>query len=48
MADTARNMTLYRRRSRRNSIYMSLSLVSSVIGMGWLAIILGTLVVGCE
>ena len=45
MADTARNMTLYRRRSRRNSIYMSLSLVSSVIGMGWLAIILGTLIV---
>jgi phosphate transport system permease protein len=45
MADIARNMTLYRRRSRRNSIYMSLSLVSSVIGMGWLAIILGTLVV---
>jgi phosphate transport system permease protein len=45
MADIARNMTLYRRRSRRNSIYMSLSLVSSVIGMGWLAIILGTLIV---
>lgn len=45
MADIARNMTLYRRRSRRNSIYMSLSLVSSVIGIGWLAIILGTLVV---
>ncbi len=45
MADIARNMTLYRRRSRRNSIYMSLSLVSSVIGIGWHAIILGTLVV---
>jgi phosphate transport system permease protein len=45
MADIARNMTLYRRRSRRNSVYMGLSLVSSVIGIGWLAIILGTLVV---
>ncbi len=45
MADTSRNMTLYRRRSRRNGIYMSLSLASAAIGLGWLAIILGTLVV---
>jgi len=45
MADIARNMTLYRRRSRRNRIYMGLSLGSAVIGLGWLSIILGTLLV---
>ena len=45
MADLTRNMTLYRRRSRRNRIYMGLSLGSAVIGLGWLSIILGTLLV---
>jgi phosphate transport system permease protein len=45
MADLTRNMTLYRRRSRRNRMYMGLSLASAVIGLGWLSIILGTLLV---
>ena len=40
-----RNMRLYNRRSRRNRIYMGLSLASAAIGLGWLAVILGTLVV---
>lgn len=45
MADIERNMTLYRRRSRRNRMYMGLSLASATIGLGWLSIILGTLLV---
>ncbi len=45
MATELRNMRLYRRRSRRNAIYMGLSLASAAIGLSWLALILGTLVI---
>ena len=39
-----RNMSRYRRRVRRNGIYMVLSIAAAVFGLGWLALILGTLV----
>jgi len=45
MATDVRNMRLYRRRSVRNRVYMGLSIAAAGIGLGWLAIILGTLVV---
>jgi phosphate transport system permease protein len=37
-------MTLYRRRRVRNFVVMGLSLAATVIGLGWLALILGALV----
>lgn len=45
MATAFRNMSRYRNRARRNKIYMSLSVAAAAIGLGWLAIILGTLIV---
>lgn len=44
MATDIRDMGRYRRRARRNRMYMGLSVGSAVIGLSWLAIILGTLV----
>ena len=43
MANDTRDMTRYRRRTRRNATYMVLSVVSAAIGLGWLGLILGTL-----
>jgi phosphate transport system permease protein len=37
-------MTLYRRRRVRNFVVMGLSIAATVIGLGWLALILGALV----
>ena len=45
MATDVRNMTLYRRRAVRNRVYMGLSVAAAAIGLGWLAIILGTLLI---
>jgi phosphate transport system permease protein len=36
-------MTLYRRRRAKNFIVMGLSLVATMVGLGWLALILGSL-----
>ena len=43
MANDTRDMARYRRRTRRNATYMVLSVVSAAIGLGWLGLILGTL-----
>ena len=45
MATDVRNMTLYRRRAVRYRVYMGLSVAAAAIGLGWLAIILGTLLI---
>ena len=45
MATAIRNMSRYRGRARRSRIYMGLSVTAAAIGLGWLAVILGTLVV---
>ena len=45
MANDTRDMARYRRRTRRNGTYMVLSVVSAVIGLGWLGLILGTLLI---
>ena len=45
MANDTRDMSRYRRRTRRNGIYMVLSVVSAAVGLSWLALILGTLVI---
>jgi len=37
-------MSLYNRRRRRNAIVLGLSLGSTVVGLGWLALILGALI----
>ena len=45
MATAIRSMSRYRSRARRNRIYMGLSIAAAALGLGWLAVILGTLVV---
>lgn len=45
MAVDLRDMIRYRRRTRRNSICMVLSVLSAAIGLGWLALILATLLI---
>ena len=37
-------MNLYSRRRRRNSIVLTLSILATFVGLGWLALILGTLI----
>ena len=38
-------MTLYTRRRSKNTIVLGLSVVATIVGLGWLALILGTLIV---
>lgn len=45
MATDMRDMTRYRRRTRRNATYMVLSVAAALFGLSWLALILGTLVI---
>ena len=45
MASEQRDMSRYRRRTRRNSRYMVLSVAAAAFGLGWLSLILGTLVI---
>ena len=45
MASEQRDMSRYRRRTRRKSRYMVLSVAAAAFGLGWLSLILGTLVI---
>lgn len=45
MATDVRDMARYRRRTRRNSTAMVLSVAAAAFGLGWLALILATLII---
>lgn len=45
MATALRNMSRYRCRKRRNTIYMGLSIAAAAVGLGWLGVILATLII---